>query len=56
MATLSETCALTSRKYVAEQGIVMPNLLQTLQSFWLHSSIFALEKKKHLYLKTSNNI
>ena len=44
MVTFSETRASTSRKYVAEQGIMMSNLLQTLQSFWSHSSIFALEK------------
>ena len=44
MATFSESRAPTSRNNVAEQGIVMPNLLETLQSLWSHSSIFALEK------------
>ena len=31
-------------QYVVEQGIMMPNLLQTLKSFWSHSSVFVLEK------------
>ena len=44
VATFSETRASTSRKYVAEQGIMMLNLSKKLQSFWLHSSVFALEK------------
>ena len=44
MATFSETCASTSRKYVAEKGLMMPNLWQTRQSFWLHSSFFLLER------------
>ena len=44
MAAFGETRSPTSRKYVAEQGIMMPNLLQTLQSFWSHSSVFVLEK------------
>ena len=41
---LKETLMAT-RKNVAEQGIMMPNLSQTLQSFWFYSSIFALQKK-----------
>ena len=44
LVTFSETCAPTSRKYVAEKGLMMPNLWQTRQSFWLHSSFFLLEK------------
>ena len=32
-ATFNETRAPTSRKYVAEQGMMMLNLLRTLQSF-----------------------
>ena len=44
VATFSETCAPTSRKYVAEKGLMMPNLWQTRQSFWLHSSFFLLER------------
>ena len=45
VATFSETRAPTSRKYVAEQGIVMPNWSKTFQTFWSHSSVFALEKQ-----------
>ena len=43
MATLSEPWAPNSRKYVAEKGLMMPNLWQTRQSFWLHSSFYVLE-------------
>ena len=50
MATFNETCASTSRKYVAEKGLMMPNLWQTRQSFSLHSSFFVLER----YLKSLN--
>ena len=45
MPTFNETRVPTSTKYVAEQGIVMPNWLKTCQTFWLHSSVFALEKQ-----------
>ena len=45
MATFNETRAPTFRKYVVEQGIVMPNWSKSFQTFWSHSSIFALEKK-----------
>ena len=45
MVTFSEICALISRKYVAEQGIVMPNSSEIIQTFKLHSSILALEKQ-----------
>ena len=44
MATFHETRAPTSIKYAAEQDITMPNLSQSLQLFWSHSSVFALEK------------
>ena len=44
-ATLIEMRAPTSRKYVAEQGIVMPNWSTAFQTFWSHSSVFALEKQ-----------
>ena len=37
MATFNEMRAPTSRKYVVEQGILMPT--------WSHSSVFALEKQ-----------
>ena len=45
MATLSETCALTCRTNVAEKGMAIPNLSETLRLLWLHSSVFALEKE-----------
>ena len=45
MATLNETHAPISRKYVAQQGKVMLNWSKTSQTFWLHSPIFALEKE-----------
>ena len=44
VATFSEPRAPTSRKYVTELGIIMPNLSETLQSLWSHFSVFALEK------------
>ena len=44
VATFSETCALTSRKCAFEPGISIPNFLEKLQFFWLHSSVFDLEK------------
>ena len=44
VATFSETCVPTSRKYVAEQGMLMPNWSKIFQNFWSHSSLFALEK------------
>ena len=42
--TLSETCALTSRTNVAEKGITIVNLSETLRLLWSHSSVFALKK------------
>ena len=45
VTTFNETGAPTSRKYVAEQGIVMANSSKTFQTFWSHSSVFALEKQ-----------
>ena len=44
MATFNKRRAPTSRIYICEQGIVMPNLSKMFQTFWLHSSIFNLEK------------
>ena len=35
---------LTSRKCILEQVIIMPNLWQSLQFFYSHTSVFALEK------------
>ena len=45
MATFNERRAPTSRNNVAEQGIVMSNRSKTFQTYWSHSSIFALEKQ-----------
>ena len=44
VATFSEICALTSRKYVSQAALSATNLSQKLQYFWLHFSFFALEK------------
>ena len=43
--TFSETRAPTSWKYIAEQGIEMSNWLKTFETFWLNSSVFALEEQ-----------
>ena len=45
VATFNERRLLTSRKCVPGQGILMQNLSETNQSFWLHSSVFASEKQ-----------
>ena len=45
MATFSKTTALSSRKYVSEQGISIPDLLKKHRFFGSHSSVFALEKQ-----------
>ena len=45
LATLSETCALISRTNVAEKGVIIPNLSETLRLLRSHSFVFALEKK-----------
>ena len=45
VATLSETCAVTSRTNVAGQGMTIPNLLETLRLLCSYSSVSALEKK-----------
>ena len=44
MATLTETCAVTSRANVAEKGITIWNCSETLRLLWLLSFIFDLEK------------
>ena len=46
VASFNETRAPTSRKYVAEQGIVMLNWSKTFQFFWFHSFVFPLEKQR----------
>ena len=45
MATFNETHTPTSRKYVAEKGMVMPNRSKPFQTLWSHSSVFALEQQ-----------
>ena len=53
VATFNQTRAPTSRKYVAEQGVIVLNLLDTLQSSWTHYSSSALEKlSKNLNIKS----
>ena len=42
---LSETGPATTRWYVADQGVIIPNVSKTLQSSWPHFSIFALKKQ-----------
>ena len=44
VTTFGRRLAPTSGKFVAEQGILILNLLGTLQHFWSHFSVFALEK------------
>ena len=43
VATLKETLASTSRKYVSKPGNCIPDWAEKLQFFWLHSSILDLE-------------
>ena len=42
VATLVKFVHLLTKKYIAEKGIRMPNLSETSQSFWSHSSVFTL--------------
>ena len=44
VATVSETCPLTSRKYVFEPGISSQSLLEKSRFFWSHLLFLALEK------------
>ena len=46
----SETHAPSSRKYVAEQGIVMPNWSNTFWTFWSHSFVFAWENDLKIWI------
>ena len=50
VATFNETRAPTSRRYVTEQGMLMPDVLRTFQFFRSHYSVLAVEK----YPKTLN--
>ena len=45
VATFNEKRAPTSREYVAQQGIVIPNWSKIFQTFLLHSSDFPLKKE-----------
>ena len=45
MVTFNETRAPIFGKYVAEQGIALPNLSEKFQFAWSHSSVFAFEKQ-----------
>ena len=45
MDSFSEMLAPTSRKYIVEQGSPTPIKLKTSQTFWSHSSVFALENR-----------
>ena len=53
VATFNETRGPISRKYVVEQGGIIANLSEILQSSWLRSSPTALEKlSKNLNFKS----
>ena len=43
VTTVSDTCALTSRKYVAEDTKSNPEQFKSYELFQLHVSIFALQ-------------
>ena len=45
VAAFGETRPSTSRKYVAEQGRVMPSFSKIFQTFWWHLFVFSLEKQ-----------
>ena len=45
MATLSETCALTSRSNIAEKGMSIQNLSETLRLLWSHFSVYCFGEK-----------
>ena len=43
VATFSEACALTTRRYVSGPGMSILNSSKKLKLFWSHSSVFAFE-------------
>ena len=52
VVTFNQMRAPTSRKYIAEQGILVLNWSKTFLTFWLRSCVFALEKQpKNLNFK-----
>ena len=44
VAAFVETGPTNSRLYVAQQGVIISNLLNTPEFSWLHSIVSALEK------------
>ena len=54
-ATFNEAGASTSKTYVAEIGIMMPNLSKAFPIFCSHFSVFSSEKQ-HKYLNFQNVI
>ena len=44
MTNFNETRTPTSRIYLVEQRLAMPNSSKTFKTLWLYSSVFALEK------------
>ena len=45
VGSFNEAHAPTCRIYVVRQGLPTPNYAKKFQTFWLHSSVFALEKE-----------
>ena len=45
MASFNETRVPTAKKYVVEQVLLAPNWLKIFETFWPHSSVFALEEQ-----------
>ena len=45
VANFIESRALISRKYEAKQGVNITSLSKTFALLWMHSAVFALEKK-----------
>ena len=43
VVTFNETRGLTSKKYIAKQGIDIPKVLQKHKLLWSHFSVFTLE-------------
>ena len=56
VAIFNERGAPTSRKSIAELGLMMQNLSKAFETFWSHFSVFALEKQsKNLNFQTVFN-
>ena len=52
MVSFRETGTPISRRYVAEEGLIIPNLSETLQSSPLQSFVFALENSLKISILT----